>query len=143
MVTTQKKRCNGNYGGCRDSNQRSLFDAKRRKEQALTNHETNRKAILLKARHVFIQHLLQSGESTADHIREVIELPPDINPSCLGAVPAPLARAGIVQRGGYVVSRRKESHARTLSLWQLLDRAKAQQWLDDNPLPQPEGESSE
>ncbi len=139
MLTTQKKRCNSNHSGCRNY-YRSLFEAKRRKDEALSLHELHRKAILLQVRRIFVRHLLNTGTATADDIRDKFEVPEGVNPNFLGSVPTPFTRARIIKRRGYIESSRPAAHARVVSLWELLDREKADQWLVDNPLPETGGE---
>lgn len=140
MITSHKKRCNDRHGDSRDSKQRSLFEAKHRKEEALANHEAHRGRILLRARHIFLGHLLEHGQVTADNLHDKIEIPDGINPVCLGSVPGLFARGLIIRRCGYVESTRREAHARPVSVWELLNREKAEQWLLDNPLSETEGE---
>ena len=111
-----------------------LFESLSRKEKALANHEANRGRILLQARHAFLNHLLQHKTVTADDIRGKFEIPDGVNPACLGSVPGIFARGLVIRRCGYVESLRPEAHARVLSLWELLNREKAEAWLRDNPL---------
>ena len=86
--------------------------------------------------------LLDAGTATADDVRAAVELPDGIDPRCLGAVPGPLADAGIIRRADYRPSSRPERHASIIAIWALADRAAALAWLAVHPeLPDPsEGE---
>ncbi len=135
MIPIAKKEDNGNCGYSRD-----LFESRKLKEEALAGHESTRKAILLKARHIFIRHLLNTGSATADDIRNKFEVPEGVNPNFLGSVPTPFTRGLIINRNGYVESSRPAAHARVVSVWRLINSRKAEAWLLDNPLPESEGE---
>ncbi|MCQ8205440.1 hypothetical protein NP569_24435, partial [Vibrio parahaemolyticus] len=56
--------------------------------------------------------LLAAGTATADDVRDAVELPPGVDPRCLGAVPGELADAGIIRATGYVRTTRPAAHAR-------------------------------
>jgi len=76
--------------------------------------------------------------ATADEVRDAVDLPPGIDPVCLGAVPSALARTGIICRVGYAPTCRPLAHARPVSVWALADRDAAMRWLTDHPdLPDP------
>jgi hypothetical protein len=98
-------------------------------------------ALLSARRAVYVRHgqrallmrLLAAGTATADDVRAAVALPSGIDPVCLGTVPGPLARAGIIRRVGYRDSDRAAAHARPLSLWELADPAAARAWLEDHP----------
>jgi len=113
-----------------------LFESRQRKDEALANHEARRCYVLLHARHAFLNYLLETGTVTADDIRGKIEIPDGVNPVCLGSVPGLFARGLMIRRCGYVESTRPAAHARPLSVWELLNREKAEQWLTNNPLPE-------
>ena len=51
-----------------------------------------------------LARLLSAGTATADDVIAAVTLPPEIDPRCLGAVPGPLARAGIIRSDGFVKS---------------------------------------
>ena len=71
--------------------------------------------------------------ATADDVLEAVELPPDLDASCLGSVPGRLAYDRIIGPSGFVRSARPERHGCWLQVWALVDRAAAKQWLDDHP----------
>jgi hypothetical protein len=108
-------------------------EGERRKLEAHEQLEARRELHILRGRRALLQRLLDVGEATADDVRRAVELPAEVNPVCLGAVPAPLAYAGIIERAGYAVTSRAEAHARPVSRWRLVDRAAAIRWLDAHP----------
>jgi hypothetical protein len=108
-------------------------------------------ALLAERREIFVNRgrrallaaLLDRAEATADDVRRAVELPPEVNPVCLGIVPGPLAAAGIIEADGFTKSTRPVSHARPVQVWRLADRAAALAWLTahpDRPDPEPESE---
>lgn len=102
---------------------------------AIQKHERHRADILLAARRAMLEHLLQHGQCTADDVQELCPPPDWIDPVVYGAVPSPLARAGIIRRVGYVPSRRPSAHSRPVSVWRLVDAESAARWLREHPLP--------
>lgn len=109
------------------------LDGVQEKEQQLDRLRKRRAVFVRRGQRALLQRLLDRGTATADDIRESVQLPVGIDPVCFGAVPTPLARAGIIQRSGYAQSTRPNAHARPVSVWRLLDRAKALQWLSKSP----------
>ena len=86
-----------------------------------------------------LARLLAVGAATADDVRDAVELPDTLNPKLFGAVPGPLAEAGIIRAAGFVRTRRPEGHARPVLTWELIDAAAARFWLGAHPdLPDPE-----
>jgi len=99
-----------------------------------------REVFVLRGRRALLWRLLDTGEATADDVRDAVELPDEINPVCLGVVPGTLAKAGIIERAGFVTTARAEAHARPVSVWRLRDRAAALAWLATHPdRPNPAG----
>jgi hypothetical protein len=77
--------------------------------------------------------------ATADDVADLVEPTSDLDPRYLGAVPGPLARAGIIRHVGYGRSCRPIRHASIISIWEIADRDAALVWLRDHPdLPEPE-----
>lgn len=74
---------------------------------------------VLRGRRALLTALLAHGTATADDVRAGVDLPANIDPVCLGSVPLPLARAGIVERAGYVPTTRRLAHARPVAIWRL------------------------
>jgi hypothetical protein len=114
---------------------RSQTDGERRKLDAHALLAAHREVYVLRGRRALLARLLVAPEATAtaDDVRDAVALPPAINPVCLGVVPGLLARAGVIERAGFVESRRPDAHARPVSVWRLLDRAAALAWLAAHP----------
>lgn len=110
-----------------------VLEGERRKANRLTLLETRRAAIINRARRALVVQALNKGHVTADDIRASVELPDGIDPRCLGSVPGPLAKAGIIRLGGFVKSDRPRRHASYIALWELIDPHKARAWLEDHP----------
>ena len=108
-------------------------DGERLKREAHDLLETRRAVFVNRGRRALLKALLLSGTATADDVRLAVELPSEINPKCFGAVAGPLARAGIIERVGFVTTRRATGHARPVTVWELLDRTAAMQWLTAHP----------
>ncbi len=102
------------------------------KEAALAEFEGLRREIVLRARRALLMHLLVHGTATADDVRDLVELPDGISPTCLGAVPGALARAGIIRRAGHIPSKRPERHASPTAVWELLSETAAVEWLAEH-----------
>lgn len=117
-------------------------DGETLKRKALKLLEATHKRFIRHAQHVAIQIPLSGATTfTADDIRAVVELPPNIGPRLFGAVPKLLASAGIIHSVGMVKSKRPETHRRKIELWALVDPTgdAARRWLADHPeLPDPD-----
>ena len=114
-------------------------EGERRRDAALQLLAARREALVRRGRRALLLALLARGTATADDVRSAVELPPDVGPRCLGAVPGELARAGLIRRAGYSPSNRPLAHARPVGVWQLLDIDGARRWLATHPdLPEPE-----
>ena len=108
-------------------------EGERRKQDILQTLAARRESYVNRGRRILLARLLSHGLATADDVRRAVELPAKIDPRCLGSVPGPLARAGIVRRAGFIASDRKERHASTLSVWELADADAARDWLARHP----------
>ncbi len=104
------------------------------KQQVLEFFENSREAIIRRARRLFLNVLLNSptGICSADAISDALAIHKAAK-RLLGAVPGPFAKAGLIERIGYIASTRPEAHARPISLWKLIDREGASQWLLTHP----------
>jgi len=108
-------------------------EGQRRKAAAHQLLEDHRAGVVRNARRAMTKLVLENGSCTMDDVRDRIEVPEGINPKCLGAVPSTLARQQIIERDGFVTTRRPKAHARPVSLWRLRDAAKAKLWLARHP----------
>lgn len=109
----------------------------RRKRDALAHLEA-RAGLLLRGRRALLLRLLIGGTATIDDVRDAVELSAGVDPTAFGAVPGPLATAGIIRNVGYAKTCRPDAHARPVTLWALVDRAKAEAWLTEHPKPPPD-----
>jgi len=110
-----------------------MTEGERRKNDAHDLLEKRRACLLRTARRAMAGILLERGEATADDVRDLVPLPDGIKPAVFGAVPKPLASAGIITKGRYLRSRRKAASARDIPVWMLVDRVGAINWLKSNP----------
>ena len=93
----------------------------------------HREAVIRRAQRALLTVLLETGSATADDVRELVELPPGIDPKCFGAAPGVLARAKIIRADGFAKTCRPVGHARPVTVWELADRTTAERWLADHP----------
>ena len=103
-------------------------EGERRKLGAHALLGVKRALYVLRGRRALLSVLLRDGTATADNVRDAVELPPQINPVCLGVVPGALARVGIIESDGFKKSRRREAYAHPLQVWRLVDRAAPRRW---------------
>jgi hypothetical protein len=111
----------------------SAADGAARKRAALDLLAVRRRVLVRHGRRALLVRLLDAGTATADDVRDAVQLPPGVRPVLMGAVPGPLAEAGIIMGAGYATTRRAEAHARPVTVWTLADRAAALAWLDAHP----------
>ncbi len=111
------------------------FEGEHRKTDALGRFEDHRKQLLLVGRRALITHALQHGTATADDVRDVVPVPPGVNPKAYGAVPRALAKLGIIEACGFRRTARAAGHARPVMLWRIMDTSAAMRWLADHPDP--------
>lgn len=102
------------------------------KDAALLLLEDTRFDLIQQARIALVKHLLTNATVTMDDIRCQVQLPVGINPVCFGSVPQKLAKDGIIRRAGYANTARPLGHSRPVSVWELADREKAEEWIRDN-----------
>lgn len=115
-----------------------VCESERRRDAAHATLEARRHAIVRRGRRALLTVLLDRGTASVDDVRGSVDLPSDIDPVCFGAVPRSLARAGIIHRAGFVATSRPDAHARPVSIWRLVDRDAALQWLTEHPeIPEP------
>jgi hypothetical protein len=109
------------------------MNGEQRREAVLEYHDTANAAVLVCGRRAFVLALLAKGEATADDVYAAVDLPAGVDPRCLGAVPHPLLRAGIIRAAGFVTSARPERNGSIIRRWELVDRGKAERWIADHP----------
>lgn len=102
------------------------------KQRALDLLDAKRPDYVLLARRALLLAALANGTTTADDMRDAVELPEGMNPKVFGSAPGPLARAGIICRVGFDTTCRPQAHARPVSIWAIRDRLKAEAWLRNN-----------
>ncbi len=117
----------------------SLAEGSILKDVALAMLAAARRVFVRRGRRALLLALLETGRATADTVYAKVKMPPDIDPRCLGAVPGPLAKAGIIRSVGFTKSSRRHRHASPIQVWQLVDRGAASEWLATHP-DQPEDE---
>lgn len=108
-------------------------EGERRKNAAHALLARHRERLIRDAQRALILQGLSHGTATADDVRAAIAMPEGIAPVCLGAVPGPLARLGIIRRAGFIESARPEAHGRPVSVWELVDHQAAVDWLAEHP----------
>ena len=104
-----------------------------RQAEVLDVLSARRATYVLWGRRALLTRLLKEGSATADDVYDAVNLPPDIDARCFGAVPVLLARDGIIRRRGFATSARPERHGSYIAMWELADRAAAVRWLSENP----------
>lgn len=116
-----------------DNGRRGRTEGEARKRERHAMLRELRGVYVRRAQRVLLLRLLESETATADDVHESVELPPSIDPRCLGAVPGSLARAGIIRSLGYAKSARPERHASPIQVWTLTNQTAAVTWLAENP----------
>jgi len=117
----------------------SQANGKERKRAELASLRERRAVFVRRGQRALLERLLQSDTATADDVRQTVELPNGLDPKLFGAVPGPLARAGIIEQAGYRATERPKAHSRPVIVWRLRDSEKALGWLAEHPdlLPDP------
>lgn len=110
-----------------------MAEGKRRRDYAFKLLEARRAVYVRRARRAFLERLLAVGVVTADDVRDVVKLPPGINPNLFGCVPSAFAQQGIVECDGVNISRRPQRHAGIVRRWRLVSADAAIKWLAENP----------
>ena len=109
-----------------------LAEGERRKEDRLNLLRERRAVYVRRGQRALLSNLLKTGIATADDVAAAVELPPEIDGRCLGAVPGTLAKLGLIVMVGYEKSARPNRHASPQAVWQLNDREAALRWLEAN-----------
>lgn len=96
--------------------------------------DVRREALVRRARRALLLRLLAAGTATADDVADSMGPTPEgVDRRFLGAAPGPLLAAKIIERGGYSMSSRAVRHASILTVWRLVNRTDALDWLDRHP----------
>lgn len=105
----------------------------RLKEQQLDCLRELRAVYVRRGQRLLVERLLRHETGSIDNVRDNIDIPSNVNPTCLGAVPGTLAKAGIIERVGFRNTDHPKGHARPVSVWTLRRREKAIRWLAEHP----------
>ena len=116
-----------------DNGRREPTEGEARKQERHALMRECRAIYVRRGQRALLARLLAAKTATADDVYESVDLPPCIDPRCLGAVPGSLARAGIIRSLGYIKSARPQRHASPIQVWALADQAPAEAWLAANP----------
>lgn len=112
-------------------------DGESLRDDALTLLTAHRADLIRDRQRAALRLALTRDDITADDIRAVVPIPPNVRPVVVGAALRPLAVAGYLRRIGYRASARPVAHARPLGVWSLADAAGAAAWLAAHPAPAP------
>src|SRR5437016_4857898 len=104
-------------------------DGEGHRDDALNLLRVRRAELIRDCTSAALRVALDRGEVTADDVRALVPIPPNISPKLVGVVFRDLADAGILRRSGFRNSNRPAAHARPLSVWRLADAAAASAWL--------------
>jgi hypothetical protein len=108
--------------------------------------EARRSIYLTRCQRAAVTMLLATtGTITADDIRSMVDLPPEVDARLIGAAIRRLSRIGIIRPVGIATSTRPERHAGILRTWKLAGREAAVTWLREHldrlePMPDDEKE---
>jgi hypothetical protein len=113
-------------------------EGERRRDHALDRLRVHRAHLVRGVQRALLSYLLTHGPSTSDPIRDLVQLPPGIDPRLVGAAARRLAELDLICRAGLSRSVRPEAHSRDLPVWDVTDRRAAMAWLATHPnLPEP------
>lgn len=109
-------------------------EGERRKGQAHRRHRRRHPDLMLAAQRAMVRHALLNGTVTADDVRRAVPLPAGVHPTVFGAVPGPLAKAGILAGcPEYRPTTRAVGHCRPIRVWRVLNIPAALDWLARHP----------
>jgi hypothetical protein len=120
--------------GNHDDNGRT--EGERRKSEALQTLAARRERYVNDGRRALLRRAIEAGVATADDVRAVVKLPDGINPKLFGSVPGALCRGGLIRRASFTKTARAKAHARPVTIWELIDKDAAEEWLRDHPPPE-------
>jgi hypothetical protein len=110
-----------------------LAEGLRRKDESLGLLAVRRAGLMRRAQRALLQVLLARGRATVDDVRRLVDCPEGVCPKVFGAMAGELARARIIEQDGFAKSTRPEAHARPVSVWRLINRTTAEEWLATHP----------
>jgi hypothetical protein len=110
-------------------------EGERRRDHAHGLLHAARAALIRRIQRAYLLHLLDHGPATIDAVRQLVPIPPGIDPRVVGAAVHSLATAGLIVSVGRQKSCRPKAHARKLDRWDIADRAGAAAWLATHPEP--------
>lgn len=110
-----------------------LAEGLRRKDASLALLAMRRAGLMRRAQRALLRVLFDQERATVDDVRRLVQCPDGINPKAFGTMAGELARARIVEQDGFTKSTRPEAHARPVSVWRLINRAAAEEWLKTHP----------
>lgn len=99
------------------------------RDRALDLLRTWRPALVRRLQRTFLQHLLDHGPATTDPLRDLVAIPPDVDPRVVGSAVRELAELVLIRSIGRRKSRRPAAHARKIDLWTITDPDAARAWL--------------
>lgn len=106
-----------------------------RLDEAMAILQERRADLIQQAERLAIELTLQGRSITADDLRGIET--GEIHRQFVGRALLTLAQLGILRAVGYRNSEVPGNHARPVRIWQMDDRAAAERWLRDHPLPKP------
>jgi hypothetical protein len=114
-------------------------EGERRRDTALALLRDRRAVLVRRFQRAYLDLLLTCGPSTCDPVRDMVPIPPGLDPRLIGAAVRALGEWGLTRRAGLTRSVRPEAHGRDLAVWGIADRAAALAWLARHPeLPEPD-----
>ena len=87
------------------------------KQLALDLLRSHRAVLIAEASRIMVEIARTEGKATTDDVRARMDIPAEVDPRWIGAVPNLLGRKGILRQVGYVKSRRPKAHARPIGVW--------------------------
>lgn len=114
-------------------------DGEDRRDAALALLRWHRAVLVRRVQRAYLTHLFTAGADTSDPVRDLVPLPPGIDPRLVGAAVRGLAELDLIRSVGRRRSTRPQAHARQLDVWAVSDRDAALAWLTCHPeMPDPE-----
>ncbi len=104
------------------------------RDRALTRLRARRPALTRAIQRAFLRLLLEHGPATSDLVRDLVPIPPGVDPRVVGAAVRGLSSDyDLIRSVDRRRSRRAPAHGRKLEVWDVNDWAAARQWLNTHP----------